>query len=565
MYAGTRDAISMLAISSGLVACMPWAAANPPLAIGAMLAAAGGSGALGLKSLLEKADPVNENAREGFIVKSDEPYPECMGEAGLRLGYTMDHNKAVDITNDIAQRHICIVGQSGVGKTVLGEWLLYQQIVRGGGFLFIDAKLDQSTRDRLWALVNSCGRQDDFYVINPADPGNSNTYNPILYGSGSEVASRLLNLLPNTENSPGSDHYKQTANQALMCLVAALKSANKMYHFGDLSVLLQSPRALDQLSRIADQNSDEGRALQVFLGQYRMQTKNGVEIDMKKIKDSFGGIAGRISTFAQGTFGKVFNTITPEVDMTDVVLNNKMVLVMLPTMGQDTAALSFAKMCVSDLRTAVANVQGLPKEKRPNPPFIAFLDEFGSYVMPGVATLFEQARSAQICLIPAFQAFANLTAVSPEFSDRVIQNTWTKCFFKFGSQEAEEAAELLGASYEFAVSYGEGQSDGMSTQSLRTDPTAQETGSVSTQKSYRQSETFRVKPDKLRALGMGQCFVQIGPRTYHIRTPMLKIPNDDAMEEFRAVRRHVKLDSAWEPCGYESHYREYITQAGEGA
>lgn len=563
MYAGRTDAVALLGVASGLGATMPWVSQHPAGAVIAILAAASGTSWLTLKGLLEKNNPIKDKLRENFVLRSDEPLPAAMGSAGLRIGYTTDFHKPVDLSNDLATRHLAIVGSSGVGKTVLGEWILEQQCMRGGGWLFIDAKLDRSTRDRLWYIANAIGRGDEFFVINPDEPWNSNTYNPILWGDGDEVSARLLNLIPSTENNPGADHYKQTANQALTACINALKQVGMRYHFGDLSVLLQSPRALESLARIPDPNSGEGRSVRLFLDQYFVPTKEGMAIDMKKVKDAFGGIAGRISMFAQGGFGQVFNTTTPEVNLVDVIRNNQMLYVMLPTMGRDNSALNFAKMMVSDLRTAVAKLQDLPKSQRPNPPFICFLDEMGSYVMPGVARLFEQARSASVCLIPAFQTFANLSAVSPDFKEMVIQNTWSKAIFRFGSADAENASDLLGSSHEYAVSLSEGQSEGASSQFLRTAPTAQESGSQSQQKSYRQSETYRVKPDHIRSMGMGECILQIGARTYHIKTPMLKLPDDDDLPEYRAVRREVTLGKGEMNANFEARYTDYIANAGK--
>ncbi len=560
MLAGRYDAAAMLSVAAGLSTTFPWMAQNPSMALGAMLATAAGASWMTFKQLVEHTDPTDLKSRENFIIKSDEPFPVCMGTDGIRLGYTKDKNHPVDLSNDLASRHICITGQSGVGKTVLGEYLLEQQTVRGGGWLFVDAKLDFDTRNRLAYLAAQCGRADDFYVLNPGEPDNSNTYNPILDGSGEEVASRLLNLIPSTDNNPGADHYKQTANQALMCLVNVLKQANRRYHFEDLTVLLQSPRAMEDLARLADPSSGEARAFAVFIDQYRVPTKDGPsQIDMKKVKDAFGGIAGRMALFSQGNFGKIFNSLTPEINLYDIIREGKMLYVMLPTMASDNAALNLGKMIISDLRSAVARVQGLPEHKRPNPPFLAFLDEMGSYVMPGVARLFEQARSARICLIPAFQSFANLSVVSPDFADLIIQNTWTKALFKFGSTQAEEAAELLGQTYEFQASVATGNSVGVSAQLLRTSPTAMNSDGVSVQSGYRQAETFRVKPDHLRALGKGECFVQIGARLYHINTPMIGMPSSAKIPHFRAVHRHIRMPKDELACGYATNYKNYIS------
>lgn len=559
---GRKDAWALSGISAGIVAANPWLAGNP-YALAALLPALGGGAWLAWKGARKWLDLTDTKSREGFVLPSDEVPPECMHtQTGLRFGYTTDQQLGVDIHDDLLQRHTAIVGQSGVGKTVLGEFLLWQQAVRGGGFIFIDAKLDAETRDRLGLMMELLGRSDDFYVLNVDKPENSNTYNPILRGDADEVASRLLNLLPSSENNPGADFYRQSANYALTVITGALKAAKRRYHFSDLAILLQSPRALSELERIVPAGTPERMSLQVFLDQFRKKSKEGVQIDVDRVKQVLGGMSGRIATFAQGKFGKVFNTYAPEIDLTDIVVNNKCLYVMLPTMGKDQAALNLGKMVLSDLRTAVYNVQALKKHQRPNPPFLVFADEMGSYVMPGIARLFEQARSASMAIIPAFQSFANLSVVSPDFADIIVQNTWNKCFFKFASKDSpEQAAEIIGKTKKFAYSLSRSENEGASANNLRATPQGNESKGGGFSESYRESEEYRVTPDQLKALSMGECFVMSGPRVFHIKTPMIKWPNPTP--EYQVVRRKMAVPHDEHGLDFEGRYREFLMAAEE--
>ncbi|BBI65432.1 hypothetical protein HSBAA_PA_0350 (plasmid) [Vreelandella sulfidaeris] len=81
------------------------------------------------------------------------------------------------------------------------------------------------------------------------------------------------------------------------------------------------------------------------------------------MKQTLGGMAGRIALFAQGKFGKVFNVYAPEIVLTEIIRKGHMLYVSLPTMGKDTAALNLGKMIVSDIRSAVAYIQDLPRAK----------------------------------------------------------------------------------------------------------------------------------------------------------------------------------------------------------
>lgn len=557
MLAGKHDALALLGLSSGALSALPYFAGSPFAAPAALTASAAGAGWLGWKEASRRLEKARyQKKRENFVLPSDPSFGDFYGHSGYRLGLTTDFHRPIDLPDQLAWRHMAIIGQSGVGKTVLGENLLWQQTMRGGGWLFIDAKLDRETCQKMAHMARLAGREQDFYVLDSSDPGNSNTYNPILDGSGDEIASRLMNLLPSAENNPGADHYRQSANYALSVIITALQSAGMVYHFGDLAVLLQSPNALKDLERRTRQ-PEAARALRLLLDQYRIYTKDGPQIDMKRLKDVLGGMAGRIATFAQGDFGAVMNHVNPEISLYDLIQNDKMLYVMLPTMAKDTAALNLGKMIVSDLRSAVAKIQDLPKYERPNPPFLAFLDEMGSYVLYGVKTLFEQARSANIMMIPGFQAFANLSVVTEDFAEIIIQNTWSKALFKSGSSDAEEAAEIIGKAKRFSEGLSESDSEGESAPLLRMTPQQQWNDTFGTGTSYQKTEEYRITPDQIRALNIGECALISGARLFHLKVPMVDFP--EQMPPFKAVKRLLEIPASREPAPYASRYMNYLS------
>ena len=439
---------------------------------------------------------------------------------GLLFGYTTDKGLPVWISDENLMRHVMIVGQSGVGKTVAASFLMFQQIQRGGGVIFIDGKMDSDNLEMLHKMCAWCGREHDLLVVNPGNPSMSNTYNPILYGSPDEVVSRILSLIPSTETDPGADHYKQAANQGLSTILYALRRAGFAYNFIDLVILLISPKAMEYLVNRTPP-SDEKTSLQLFLSQFR--GKDG--IDVKKLRDTFGGIGGRMYTFGTGDFGKVLNNYAPEVNLYEAIRENKIIYFMLPTMGKAEAANNFGKMVIGDLRTAVSWLQALPEWQRPDPPILGFFDEAGSYVSQSWARMFEQARSAKIILMPAVQTLANLEAVSPELKEMVIGNTWTKLYFKLGSHDtAEEAANLIGK-YRAVVRDLRGSSSHSESGRLVSVSADVGIGSGSSfMVGEREEEAYRVSPDDLKALDKGECVMTYGGNNvYGVRVPMIRL------------------------------------------
>lgn len=572
---GSLDAFCLTGIAAGLFAAMPQYAGNFLFAAGGLLAAAAGGVGYATPRMLRRFNRIDEDSPEDFILPSDKPVQSGMNEKNSYLiGYTKDTNLPTRIPFELAMRHFALIGGSGVGKTTLGMFILYQQMCNGGGFLFIDAKIDVDTRDTLAYLARQVGREDDLIVINIDEPSQSNTYNPILDGDPDEVASRLLNLLPSSEDNPGSDFYRQSANHALVAIVAALKECGYRYHFGDLSILLQSGEAMEWLLH----QTPDGKvkmALDVFLDKYRKMEKGGTVLDANRMKEVLGGMAGRLAMFAQGKFGSVFNTYTPELRLFEAIRQNKMVYFMLPTMGKDTAALNLGKMAVSDFRSAVARLQSLPKGMRPWPPFLAFLDEMGSYVMEGIARLFEQARSAHVGIIPGFQAMGNLGKVSPEFSDILMQNTWSKVFYRFGGADsAEAAADMIGMVKRLQYTLSTSAGAGDSAQMIQAAPQHSNSSSSGFGESWREIEEYRVTPAHLSGLGVGECVMTIARRVYHLRVPMLNTPvsnrgegevrGSSFVDEFSFVPRHNKISIPpnERPINLEKDYGRFMLGGG---
>jgi len=441
---------------------------------------------------------------------------------GMSMGFCSDSGKELIIPMEDWMRHALILGQSGVGKTVMGEWIMMQQIISGGGLLWIDGKLDT---DNLSSLRNMCawaGRLDDLLVINPGDPSMSNTYNPVLYGDADEVASRVLSLMPSAENNPGADYYRQAANQGITTLVGAIQKTGRAYNFVDLTILLQNQRALAWLESIVPATSHERKQLSIFLEQFKAVTKDGaVNIDLKKVRDTFGGVGGRMHQFGSGNFGQITNSYAPEVNLFDVIRNNKILYVMLPTMGKQEAASNFGKMVVGDFRTAIAWVQALPKPQRPWPPFLGFFDEAGSYVTNSWARIFEQSRAAHLVMCPAAQTTANFEAISDELRAMVMGNTWTKMFFKIGEDDTgEKAAEMIGREQQVALSISKSGGGGQSRSPKPGGGVSNESSNDSLGFSERVEEGYKVSPDDLRGLDKGESVVTYGgSKVYHVKVP----------------------------------------------
>ncbi len=167
-------------------------------------------------------------------------------------------------------------------------------------------------------------------------------------------------------------------------------------------------------------------------------------------------------------------------------------------------------------------------------------------------------------LIPAFQSFANLSAVSRDFQDILISNTWNKIYFKFASKDSPEmAAEILGKQRQYMHSVSRSENEGESAANLRATPQGSASKGGGHSESWRETEDFRVTPDQLRSLGMGEAFVMSGARVFHIKTPMLKFP--DKIPLYEVSRRKVSVPANEKGLELEKRYKDFLIGPGDDA
>lgn len=572
-HAGSKDAAALSMVGGSLAATSPALALAGAGLIGATaplaLAAAGGY-ALGAR--------LTDDLQQKQFLKSalnirSAPVPTLNPHDGLLVGYTCDGGLPVRIPDFALLRHFMVGGMTGIGKTVSSITMIAQQISRGGGVLWIDGKLDPENIQKLAHLTKWCGREGDLRIINPGDPKKSNSYNFVLDGDPDEVASRILSTIPSTEGSSGADYYKQAANHGLTCLVATLKGLGLAYNCMDLSILLSNDKALIDLDGMVDADASlnpKTRSLfKLFLESVKTRdNKTGaVFVDLKKMRDVFGGIAGRLFVYGVDKMGEITSSYNPDVRLFEDIRDGRVIYCALPTMGKLIAAQNFGKAMLGDLRSAVARVQSLVPSQRPNPPFMVWMDEVQSYgSAQALATQFQQNRSANIFLGVGYQDSDSIEVLGEAFLETMTANTYSKLFFNPNSQVTAEAwADLIGKHKALQLSVSNTYGAGSSAAALRVTPDSMRSSNVGVSVGQREVEEYRVAGEDLMKLDFGQALLLYGSaRIYDIRVPKLELdPNvaralgDVSIQRPRRATRKVRGLNLFE------RYADFISKLDE--
>jgi intracellular multiplication protein IcmO len=237
-------------------------------------------------------------------------------------------------------------------------------------------------------------------------------------------------------------------------------------------------------------------------------------------------------------YGYIFDSQAADVDMVDVVLNRRILVVLIPALEKsgDEAA-NLGKIVAANLKGMMgsalgANVEGDSAsviENKPTnsaTPFMTIFDEVGYYAAQGMAVMAAQARSLGFSMIFSAQDLPALEKRVKEEARSIAANCNIKIFGKLEdpTQTKEFFEKTVGSSFVTEVSGFSTESGGMSrTYSDNFQASVQDRG--------------RAGYDGVRSFGPGQAVVAFGEDVIDIRFFYTNLSFAKAMR----VTRYVSL------------------------
>lgn len=373
--------------------------------------------------------------------------------------------------NDDMRTHVLIFGSTGSGKTEALVSFAFNALVQGSGFLYVDGKGDNSLFAKVFAMTRFMGREDDLLLINfmtgardiigAQEKRLSNTMNPFCNGSSSMLSNLVTSLMDSGSASSDGDMWKGRAIvfvEALMKVLVYMRDqgkilldANSIRNYFDLTRL--EAMALDKMF-IRDKQEPVSLAdapdlvlepinnyLSTLPGFDR--TKKGKQ--SSTVFEQHGFITMQLTKVfgsLADTYGHIIRTNLAEVDLKDVVLNRRILVVLLPALEKSPDELSnLGKVIIASLKAMMAaglgdSVEGTYKEvisRKPttaSTPYMCILDEYGYYAVKGFAVVPAQARSLGFSVIFAGQDLPAFQKASKEEAASIGANTNIKICMK---------------------------------------------------------------------------------------------------------------------------------------
>lgn len=373
--------------------------------------------------------------------------------------------------NEDMRTHVLIFGSTGSGKTEFLISLAFNALVQGSGFLYVDGKGDNSLFAKVFSMARSMGREDDLLLINfmtgardvvgAQERRLSNTMNPFCNGSSSMLAQLVVSMMDNASQTPDGDMWK---GRAIVFVEALMKILVYMRDQGKILLDANSIRNYFELPRLEAITMDKmfvrdnqepvslADAPDVVMEPITNYVKNLPGYDPSKkgkqisqVLEQHGFITmqlTRVFGSLADTYGHIIRTNLAEVDLKDVVLNRRILVVLLPALEKSPDELSnLGKVIIASLRAMMAaglgeSVEGTYRElvtRKPtnaSTPYMCVLDEYGYYAVKGFAVVPAQARSLGFSVIFAGQDLPAFQKASKEEAASIGANTNIKICMK---------------------------------------------------------------------------------------------------------------------------------------
>ena len=393
------------------------------------------------------------------------PGKSGQAEGILYLGNTEKNNEEVWFSNSDVRTHILYLGTTGAGKTEGLKSLVTNALTWGSGFVYVDGKADTDLWSSLSALVRRFGRDDDLLVLNYMT-GNSdvaapsNTMNPFSSGSASYLVNMLVSLMPESEGDNAMWKERAVSLVSAMMPVLTWKRDNQEMPLSvrtirnNLSlnnvVKLQRDSAvpehlregligyLDTLPGFVHEAYDDD-------GNIKPPGPDTGQHDTTTANQQHGYLAMQFTRSLQSLgddYGYIFDTQAADVDMVDVVLQRRILVVLIPALeksGDEIANLgkivasTIKGMMGSTLGSTVEGESSTVIENKPthsSTPFMTVFDEVGYYTAQGMAVMAAQARSLGFCLVFSGQDLPAMKKRVREEAQSITANCNIKIFGK---------------------------------------------------------------------------------------------------------------------------------------
>ena len=385
------------------------------------------------------------------------------------LGYSVNERRKIKFDEINFSRHTFISGASGWGKSYLFKILIENNLRNERPLVYIDPK---GSNSEIQTFIHLCEKYKRKYFIFSEHYPNSSQFNPLANLNSEQIVEGVIRSF-NWGINP-EQYYLNKAQEILSDVVFELKSNKKIV---DFHTILEGV--------LVHKNKDEASGLIANLKTI-CRSKFG-----ERLKDS-------LSEKMDGTF------INSAMTMRRALDEGACIYIGASTQGYGSMARTIGKIFVNELLqlSHYRGVVGKTSSDNIGAPFAVFIDEAGSILFQDFIDLVNKARSSGIQIYTAVQSMQDFDAIA---GGKPFMKQLFECYsnFIFFRQSGPDSAEMVSSLFGTYLS--------------KKETSVIEDGETTGKGSMREVNEFRVHPDIVKELNIGQAlFLSLGPRKFHL-------------------------------------------------
>ncbi len=476
-----------------------------------------------------------------------------MAAGDIFIGWDQENGQEIWITNEDARQHATIPGTTGAGKTTAILSLLSNALAQGSGFVLVDGKADNKLYGEVYALARAFGREDDLLSINlltASGVKESNTFNPFATGNADAIRELLASQLGDQQSNDSNGVFRARAVALIGTMTPVLVWMRD--HKG-VPINIETIRfALDlrgiwmlATQRIfCSRDPETGKVIEIavpdmpediiypasaYLGElpgYDTSVPYNEQKGDEPSKQHGFALFYFTATFTQlaVSLGHIFKVLSGDVDMRDVVLNRRILIVNLPALeNSDDTLAALGKIVVASLRGMMAQLLGARlsgdsseifslKPGMGEGPFHVAFDELAYYATNGMDRMLAMGRGLNIMFWLGFQEVSGIWARLGEKTASLLGNA--NLTIAMRQQDAQRTRDWIektaGQTYVTQATSFQGSSDGVYREAQQAE----------------MRQVARVEWNDLQRLLEGEAIVLFGGRRIYARLFFAKISSD---------------------------------------
>lgn len=329
-----------------------------------------------------------------------------------------NERKKFGIKADDRRRHIYVVGKTGMGKTVMLENMVIQDIQKGNGVGVVDPHGEFA--EKILDFVPA-DRINDVIYFNPADlnfPIAFNIMEKVDQEHRHLVAAGLLGVFKKIWPDVWSARMEYILNNCILALLeypgATLLGINRM---------LSDP---EYRKKVVDNIKDP--VIKAFWVQEYASYTQRYEVEAK------AAIQNKVGQFISASLIRnIIGQVRSTIDMRKIMDEGKILIMNLSKgkIGEENSRLLGA-LLITKLQLAAMSRVDISEEKRKD--FYLYVDEFQNFATESFVNILSEARKYRLVLILAHQY---ITQMDETVRDAVFGNVGTIITFRIGAEDAE--------------------------------------------------------------------------------------------------------------------------------